>query len=243
MSLIAVKKQDRYYSASAMLQGVSTSDKHGIPWDTLRRVVSAWLAHAEGHHDRARRIAAPALARPGAAVAHALLAELYRALDEPVHAAQALRLATAAALPRYARVSTLVTSAALCSAAGRGTEAHDHLDHALEAAAPERILAPFLADDPLIGDLLSAHAHRGSRHDEFLRAVLERRGQHESRLLGVLTRRESEVLACLRTTMTAEEISTHLNIAYPTVKTHIRSIYRKLGVTSRREAVHSAETR
>lgn len=243
LSLIAVKREDRYYAAAGLLQGVSRTDKHGVPWDTLRRVVSARLAHAEEHQERARNIAAPALTRTGAAVAHAVLAELYRNLGEPALAAQALRLASASALPRYARVSTLVTSAALRSAAGHGSEAHEHLDRALEAATPERILAPFLTDDPLIGDLLSAHAHRGSRHDDLLRTILERRGHLAHLRSGLLTRRESEVLACLRTTMTAEEISTHLGIAYPTVKSHIRSVYRKLGVTSRREAVHTAGIR
>ena len=243
MSLVALKREDRYYSAAALLHGVSRSDKHGIPWDTLRRVISALLARAEGQDARARSIAAPALARPGAAVAHAVLAELYRMLDETALAAQALRLATTAPLPRYARVSTLVTSAALRAAAGHGAEAHDHLERALEAAAPERIITPFLTDDPLIGDLLAAHAHRGSPQDAYLGIVLERRGELERRRTGILTPRESEVLACLRTTMTAEEISTHLGVSYPTVKTHIRSIYRKLGVSSRRAAVHSIQVR
>jgi len=243
MSLIALRREDRYYAAADLLQGVSRADKHGIPWDTLRRVISALLAHAEGRDARARRIAAPALTRPGAAVAHAVLAELYRVLEEPALAAQALRLATSGALPRYARVSTLVTSAALRSTAGHGADAHVHIDRALEAAAPERILAPFLAPDPLIGDLLSAHAHRGSPHDAFLGTILERRGQLARHLTGILTPRESEVLACLRTTMTADEISAHLGVAYPTVKTHIRSIYRKLGVTTRRAAVRLADVR
>jgi hypothetical protein len=31
--------------------------------------------------------------------------------------------------------------------------------------------------------------------------------------------------------------------SYPTVKTHIRSVYRKLGVSSRRAAVHSSDSR
>lgn len=243
MSLIALKREDQYFAAAGLVHGVSKTDKHGIPWDTLRRVTSAWLAHAEGQDERARSIAAPALTRTGAAVAHSLLAELYRDLGEPALSAQALQLASASALPRYARVSTLVTSAALRSAAGYGADAHEHLDRALEAATPERILAPFLSDDPLIADLLSAHAHRGSRHDAFLRIVLERRGQLAGRLTGVLTRRESEVLASLRTTMTAEEISAHLGIAYPTVKTHIRSIYRKLSVTTRRAAISSTDAR
>ncbi|MCK2036922.1 helix-turn-helix transcriptional regulator [Microbacterium sp. SSW1-49] len=73
--------------------------------------------------------------------------------------------------------------------------------------------------------------------------MLERRGHLTSLLGGVLTRRENEILVCLRTELTAEEIASHLGITYPTVKTHIRSVYRKLGVSSRRAAVHAIDAR
>ncbi len=241
MTLIALKRDDRYYAAAGLLHGISKSDKHGIPWDTLRRVVSAWLAHAEGQDERARALAAPVLARTGAAVAHALLAELYRLIGEPVRSGQAFRLAAAAGLPRYARVSTLVTSAALHSVAGHGDQAHEQLDRALENAATERIFTPFLTDDPIIADLLTAHAHWGSNEQQFLHAIFEKRGLHGAALAGLFTEREKEVLASLRTTMTGDEIAAHLGIAYPTVKSHIRSIYRKLGVTTRRDAVHATD--
>lgn len=243
MGLIALNRQDRYHVAAGLLQGVSTADKHGIPWDTLRRVTMSWLAHAQGNDERARVIARPALTRTGAAVAHALLAELYRVIGEPALSTQALRLAAAAGLPRYASVSTLVTSAALRAASGHGQHAHEQLDRALEAAAPEGILAPFLTDDPVIADLLSAHALRGSRHLDFLRAILERRSRLSARLAGVLTQREKEIFSYLRTAMTVEEIAARLGIAYPTVKTHISSIYRKLGVTKRRDAIQAADDR
>lgn len=162
LSLVALRRPERYLEAAELIQGVSATDKHGIPWDTLRRVTAAWLADAEGHPDRARRIAAPALAQPGVPVAHALLAELYQRLGEPELARQALALVTATASPSYAQVSTLVTSAALSSVAGRGSQAHESLDRALALAAPERILTPFLSPDTTVGDLLSAHATRGS---------------------------------------------------------------------------------
>jgi LuxR family maltose regulon positive regulatory protein len=241
MSLIALNRADRYRTAAHLLHGVSGTDKHGIPWDTLRRVAMSWLAHAQGQDEQALSIARPTLTRTGAAVAHALLAELYRVMGDPTSSSQALRLAAAAGLPQYALVSTLVTSAALHSASGHGPRAHEELDRALEAATSERILAPFLADDPMIVDLLNAHALRGSRHHEFLRTVLERRSRLSVRLAGVLTDRERDILAFLRTAMTVEEIAAHLGIAYPTVKTHIRSIYRKLGVTKRRAAIQVAD--
>lgn len=242
MSLIALNRENRYDAAANLLEGISKTDKHGIPWDTLRRVVAAWLAHAEGQDERARALAAPTLARTGASVAHALLAELYRVLGDPEMSGRAFRLAAAAGMPRYARVSTLVTSAALHSSAGRGTAAHEQLERALENAAPEQIFAPFLTEDPVITDVLIAHASWGSSDPDFLRGVLEKRGLHSTAATGILTAREREVLVCLRTTMTADEIAAHLGIAYPTVKSHIRAIYRKLNVTTRRDAV-TASTR
>lgn len=241
MSLVALERKDRYHAAAELLRGISTADKHGVPWGTLRQVVSAWLAHAEGNDDRARVVAAAALKRPGAAVAHALVAALSSRLGDLAQAAEALRLSAASGLPRYARVSTLVTAAVLQSRAGQGEHAHELLERGLETAAPEGILAPFLSDDPLIEDLLVAHSHWGSRQPAFLQAVFVKRGQHAAVRDGVLTAREIEVLACLRTSMTAEEIASRLEVSYPTVKTHIRSIYRKLGVTTRRAAVQVAE--
>ncbi|GAA3141149.1 hypothetical protein GCM10020255_017780 [Rhodococcus baikonurensis] len=101
--------------------------------------------------------------------------------------------------------------------------------------------SPFLSGDPVIVDLLNAHAVQGSRHQELLRTILEKRSRLSAQLTGVLTERENEILTFLRTTMTADEIAAHLGIAYPTVKTHIRSIYRKLGVTKRRAAVQAAD--
>ncbi len=241
MSLVIVRREDRYRDAAHLLHGISKSDKHGIPWDTLRRVASAWLAFAEGRDEQARTLAAPALTRTGSAMAHALLVELYRVLGEPVLSGQAFRLAAAAGMPRYALVSTLVTSAGLHSSAGHGTQAHEQLDRALESAAAEQILAPFLTDDPVIADLLNAHTSQGLKQEELLRTIYERRNLHSSALAGIFTAREKEVLACLRTTMTADEIATHLGVAYPTVKFHIRSIYRKLNVTSRRAAIRAAD--
>ncbi|MCW2289371.1 LuxR family transcriptional regulator [Leucobacter luti] len=241
LTLIALQQKERYREAAELLQGVSTADKHGVPWGTLRRVVAAWLAYAEGQPAVALRLAAPAVTRTGAPVAHALLGELYQRLDQADLARQALRHATATPPPRYALVSTLVTSAALSSVAGRGQQAHEFLDRALEAAAPERILSPFLSPDPTVSDLLSAHTPGGTVQERVLRDVFARRDAVSQVVTGVLTQREREILGYLRTTMTADEIAAQLSVAYPTVKTHIRAIYRKLGVTTRRAAVRAVD--
>ena len=52
-----------------------------------------------------------------------------------------------------------------------------------------------------------------------------------------LTDSERAVLRFLPSHMTNEEISQALFLSINTVKTHLRSAYRKLGVSSRREAI------
>jgi len=55
-----------------------------------------------------------------------------------------------------------------------------------------------------------------------------------------LTKRESEVLHLLATGLTSAQIAEYLTISVLTVNSHIRSIYSKLGVTSRSAATRAA---
>ena len=52
---------------------------------------------------------------------------------------------------------------------------------------------------------------------------------------------ELAVLRCLATGLSRREIGARLYISLNTVKTHTRELYRKLGATSRAEAVARAE--
>jgi DNA-binding NarL/FixJ family response regulator len=58
---------------------------------------------------------------------------------------------------------------------------------------------------------------------------------------GELTAREREVLELLQDGRTNSEIAEQLSIGVETVRTHARSIYRKLGVPSRRELARMAQ--
>ena len=51
----------------------------------------------------------------------------------------------------------------------------------------------------------------------------------------LLTPREAEVLELLQQGRSNSEIAAHLHVGLETVRTHARNIYRKLGVSSRRE--------
>jgi LuxR family maltose regulon positive regulatory protein len=55
-----------------------------------------------------------------------------------------------------------------------------------------------------------------------------------------LTERERAVLCLLPTLHSFDEIAQDLTVSVNTVKTHVRAIYRKLGVRARRDAVLAA---
>ncbi|MEX6502252.1 HTH-type transcriptional regulator MalT [Pseudomonas zhanjiangensis] len=57
-----------------------------------------------------------------------------------------------------------------------------------------------------------------------------------------LTRREWQVLSLIHAGLSNEQISEHLNVAPTTIKTHIRSLYQKLAITQRSEAVQLARS-
>jgi len=69
-----------------------------------------------------------------------------------------------------------------------------------------------------------------------------RQGVTKSDSQCLLSPREAEVLRMLCSEFTMPEISSHLFVSYNTVKTHTKSLYRKLGVRSRSSAVARARS-
>jgi ATP/maltotriose-dependent transcriptional regulator MalT len=60
---------------------------------------------------------------------------------------------------------------------------------------------------------------------------------------GQLTERGLEVLRLLHTELSVSELGKQLYVAPSTVKSHVKSVYRKLGVSSRKEALEQAYAR
>jgi LuxR family maltose regulon positive regulatory protein len=77
------------------------------------------------------------------------------------------------------------------------------------------------------------------RQERTLRARKQRNGH----LNGELTERELVVLRLLNGELSASQMGDSLYVAPSTVRTHIKSIYRKLGVSSRGEAMEEAHAR
>ena len=65
-------------------------------------------------------------------------------------------------------------------------------------------------------------------------------GTHSENRHTTLSERELTVLGLLPSMLSLDEIATDLTVSVNTVKSHVRSIYTKLGVSSRRTAVLSA---
>jgi LuxR family transcriptional regulator, maltose regulon positive regulatory protein len=126
------------------------------------------------------------------------------------------------------------------------------LDHDAAAAAIERALDAaerhdlrrcLLSAGPRLLAVLHRHARGITAHGALtaeLVGVLDGRtaGAAAPQLLAdVLTERELAILRYLPTIMSNREIARQLYVSVNTVKTHLKQIYRKLGVASRRDAI------
>ena len=204
----------------------------------------AWTAAG----DAPAAVAAAQRAAPGpeaaAALAHAWLA----AGDE-----QAARHVLGTEDPESGELELALAGARLSYAAGDGARGRRCLERALRLAKPEQMKLPFamertwlrqvLRRDPelagayrellepdVIGPGAASPAKKPSAPDQPAPLVVER-----------LSAREREVLAHAAEMLSTAEIATEMYLSVNTVKTHLRSIYRKLSATHRSEAVRRAQ--
>nr|WP_242519689.1 helix-turn-helix transcriptional regulator [Microbacterium esteraromaticum] len=113
--------------------------------------------------------------------------------------------------------------------------AHDVCEAALAVAASEGIRLPFGVRETAVRRLLGEHVHHGTQYEDFISECLA--DDAAGSVAGVLSDREREVYRQLQTSRTLPEIARELGVSVNTIKTHQRSIYRKLDVSSRRDAV------
>jgi LuxR family maltose regulon positive regulatory protein len=120
------------------------------------------------------------------------------------------------------------------------------LERALTLASPEGYVRVFVDEGPPMAALLEHAAKRGIATD-YVRGLLGAFGKAspaapvKQGLVEPLSQRELEVLRLLRSELDGPDIARELVVALSTVRTHTKSIYSKLGVTSRRAAVKRAE--
>lgn len=216
---------------------ISEMDSRGLPLASFRRASLALLAEARLDTDEALDLAA-GLAEVHAPMASVVVSGMCRRVGDVSLARTLAARALAPATASYARAYAMLILALLDWDSGQTDSAHVLLEDALALASTESILYPFVDNaDTGCRELLAAHV-ASTAYSQFLAECLlacEAPGMPGA--VTPLTLREREVLAYMRTPMTAAEMAGSLSISVSTLKTHQRAIYRKLRVSNRREAI------
>lgn len=158
-------------------------------------------------------------------------------------------------LPLDSRVSRTLVEALLAARSTSALRARPLLDQALRLAAPEGLRSPFRQTGPALGRLLADHTDLLLQHRWLTdptvqgpegaprpqdRSTRPKLVQPQSVIVESLTPKELEVLAHLQELLTTEEIAAQMFVSVNTVRTHVRSVLRKLGVNRRNAAVRRA---
>jgi LuxR family maltose regulon positive regulatory protein len=143
-------------------------------------------------------------------------------------------------------VRVLLTRAQALDALGESAAAESLLLRALAAARPHHLRRPFREAGPWVGRLLLHRPGLAAGHTWLNGTLLAApaAARPRERPAGPrpepLSARERDVLERLAQFLSTEEIATDLHLSVNTVKTHLKSIHRKLDATRRGEAVRRA---
>jgi len=145
------------------------------------------------------------------------------------------------------RVCAMVAGAIAARRLGQTELAADHLTSALVLAEPHGMYRPFLDGGAAARSALTVLIRPVSPTAAFAARILQRFELAPAASAGQpgavpvpLTSSELAVLRFLPSHMTNQEIAEALFLSINTVKTHLRSVYRKLAVTTRRQAIARA---
>ena len=188
-----------------------------------------------------------------------LLARLQLLRGDPAAAAASLAALLGGQAPA-AWPATIVEAWLLTAVAHRKLADHEaavrSLERALDLAAAEGHRRVFVEGGPPVRALLADHLHRDTEHGALAGELLEGLLTQVPALLSplgaaltapslpapveTLSEREQVVLRYLPSMLSAGEIAAELFVSVNTVKTHIKSIYRKLDANRRWDAVRRA---
>ena len=147
--------------------------------------------------------------------------------------------------PELRSVAGLLADARLSYRTGDSARGRRSLEHALQLARPEQVRLPFAMERSWIRPVLRRDAELARAYGDLLEpgpAAFSHEGQQPEgagapRVVERLSEREREVLTHLSELLSTAEIATEMYLSVNTVKTHLRSIYRKLSVAHRSDAV------
>jgi LuxR family maltose regulon positive regulatory protein len=243
--------------AIALVNGVAARVPGQATWlDELLAIEMAESHIARGDPDQAVDTAR-ALEGQDAGTAALAVGHAHLARGDWAGVADALTdlVGTDTVLPAPLAVGARLLEAALELHRGRRRRAIAALDQSLRTAAPEGLRRPFLDAPASVRHLLHATPDLLAQHP-WLDASAGRRppsGHRPTAPVGAgpdtltgdeiiepLTTKEREVLGHLAELLTTEEIAAAMFVSVNTVRTHVRSILRKLSVSRRNEAIRRA---
>jgi LuxR family maltose regulon positive regulatory protein len=143
------------------------------------------------------------------------------------------------------RIRALLTAVVAHRRLSQTGEASELLSQALALAEPEDACGPFLLAGSAVRSALTVLIAPSNRCAAFAGKILDRFDGRLSRPAAsqpatLLTDSELAVLRFLPSHMTNQEIAESLFLSINTIKTHLSSVYRKLGVANRRQAIAQA---
>jgi LuxR family transcriptional regulator, maltose regulon positive regulatory protein len=203
------------------------------------------------------RAAIAAAVRAGPPSAHAVAVALAHAwLAAGDHQAARRALDTGAegssAAPEQARLEGWLVDARLSYGTGAAARGRRSLEHALRLGKREQLRLPFALEQAWIRHVLRRDPDLAYAYRQLLEPgpVRQRAAAAQTRqavpgpgtplIIERLSEREREVLRLLSGMLSTAEIAAEMYISVNTVKTHLRSIYRKLSAAHRSEAVRRA---
>ncbi|NEM06902.1 LuxR C-terminal-related transcriptional regulator [Geodermatophilus normandii] len=225
---VATGEHPRMATTSALLAVLEHRAATLVGHQEVARSVLTWAEHALGDSGEVVLMRAHRLSAMGrhAAAADALQPLLERSVR--IH------------LP-WAVAEAAVLDCRIAHLRGRRARARTALDRALELSEAMGVLRPLAFGPVEVVDLLISLLGTFGAHELVaLRALHARQALTGGARLVPLTDRERAVLRLLPSQRSFEEIATDLSVSHSTVKTHVRAIYGKLGVNSRRGAVDEA---
>ncbi len=153
------------------------------------------------------------------------------------------------AVPDHVRLEAWLAAAQIGYGSGDRAEGRRSLQRALRLGEPERLRLPFTLERAWLRRVLRAdpdlaHVYRDLLEPDLVGPAREPAPEPGARaapvMLEPLSSREREVLQYAAEMLDTMEIAAVLFISVNTVKSHLKSIYRKLAVTHRGEAVRRA---
>ncbi len=237
--------------AVKLMRSVAAEIKDWTPPDRLRHrlvCVDAEVKLAQGRMDAARQGLQAYVEDDVAPVPEEVSvcgARIALAMGEFADAEERVARIQDAPDSRVAAVDAWLTTALAADHVRDDHRALGAMERALSTAEPDKIRRPFMSVDVARVEAILRHRLRLGTGGDFAEGILEQlepsvRRRVPTPLGDPLTDREKVVLSHMALLQTNAEIAAALYVSVNTVKAHAKSVYRKLAVSNRREAVNSA---